>query len=71
MPVYNFKCSKCEVIFEIFQSMTERDESPPTHCPECDPEVVGEATLSQIILPGNLPRFRITGEGAYHPNKLQ
>ena len=71
MPVYNWKCEKCEIVFEIFQSMTERDETPPTHCPECDPECVDEGTLSQVHFAGSLPRFKITGEGASHPNKMQ
>jgi len=59
------------MLFEIFQSMTERDEDPPTHCPECDPEELEEGTIHQVHLKGNLPKFRITGEGAYYPNKLQ
>lgn len=71
MPVYNWHCKKCDMLFEIFQSMTERDEDPPTHCPECDPEELEEGTIHQVHLKGNLPKFRITGEGAYYPNKLQ
>jgi hypothetical protein len=59
------------MLFEIFQTMTERDEDPPTHCPECDPEELEEGTIHQVHLRGHLPKFRITGEGAYYPNKLQ
>ncbi len=59
------------MLFEIFQSMTEREEDPPTHCPECDPEELEEGTVHQVHLKGSLPKFRIPGEGAYYPNKLQ
>ena len=31
MPVYNWHCKKCDMVFEIFQTMTEYDEDRPTH----------------------------------------
>ena len=71
MPVYNWHCTECDMVFEDFQSMTERDESPPTHCVECDPDEKAEGTLQQVHFKGSLPKFRIPGEGAYYPNKLQ
>ena len=59
------------MVFEIFQSMTERDEDPPTHCPTCDPTELEEATLHQVHFKGSLPKFKIKGEGAYYPDKMQ
>ena len=59
------------MVFDIFQSMTEREEEPPTHCPTCDPDIKEDGTLHQVHFKGSLPKFRIPGEGAYYPNKLQ
>ena len=36
MPTYDYKCKKCENLFEHFQSMTE---DPLKTCPECGGEV--------------------------------
>ncbi|MBN2657986.1 MAG: zinc ribbon domain-containing protein [Spirochaetales bacterium] len=36
MPTYDYKCTKCNHIFEHFQSMTEE---PLSVCPECGGEV--------------------------------
>mgnify|MGYP003629261172 CR=1 FL=1 len=72
MPVYNFHCSKCDMVFEDFMSMTERDTNCPTHCPVCDPDLKEEkGTIKQVHFAGSLPKFRIPGEGAFYPNKLQ
>ena len=72
MPVYNWHCKKCDMVFEIFQSMTERDQDPPTHCPKCDPDIKEEeGTLHQIHVKGSLPKFRITDDASYGPSKLQ
>jgi putative FmdB family regulatory protein len=32
MPTYDYKCDKCEHIFEYFQTMSD---SPLNTCPEC------------------------------------
>ena len=70
MPVYNWHCTKCDMVFEDFQTMTERDESPPTHCPLCDPEAEGESTNKQVHFPGSLPKFKIQ-DGGFYPNRMQ
>ena len=60
MPLYEYKCSACEVIFECFESMTENFENPPTHCPKCDPEEVKKGTLARYM--GNCrPAFNLKG----------
>tara|TARA_R100000458_G_C8237237_1_gene217244 strand:- start:622 stop:840 length:219 start_codon:yes stop_codon:yes gene_type:complete len=72
MPFYNWKCKKCETVWEIFQTMTERDQNPPEYCQKCDPECLEEeGTLFQVHFAGSTPKFKITGEGAYYPDKLQ
>lgn len=71
MPEYNWKCIKCDVIWEVFQSMTEHSEHPPKCCPKCDPDRKGERTLEQVILPGDTPKFIVKGEGAFYPDKMQ
>jgi hypothetical protein len=48
------------MVFEIFQTMTERDEEPPSHCPDCDPDIKEEGTLEQVHFAGSLPKVRTT-----------
>ena len=71
MPFYNWECTECGTVWEIFQTMTERDEEPPKYCKKCNPDFVGEGTLKQVHFPGSLPKFKITGEGAYYPDRYQ
>ena len=71
MPFYNWECSACKTVWEIFQSMTEHKEDPPAFCPKCDPEGEGEGTLVQVLLPGTTPKFIVKGEGAFYPDKMQ
>ena len=33
MPTYDYKCSKCEHIFEQFRTIAKRND--PSECPEC------------------------------------
>ena len=71
MPFYNWHCTKCDMVFEDFQTMTERDENPPTHCQECDPEKKEEeGTLHQVHFKESLPKFKIN-DGGFYPNKMQ
>lgn len=74
MPNYLWKCRKCEEIWEVFQSMTERDTDPPTHCWDCqkdDKERLEEGLLFQTYDKDSMPKFRIMGAGAFYPNKMQ
>ena len=71
MPFYNWECSACKTVWEIFQSMTEHKEDPPAFCPKCDSECEGEGTLTQVLLPGTTPKFIVKGEGAFYPDKIQ
>ena len=36
MPTYDYKCSSCKYVFEVFQSMSD---DPLKICPECGKEV--------------------------------
>ncbi len=71
MPVYNWHCTKCDMVFELFQTMTEYDEERPSHCPECDLDCVEEGTLEQVHFKGSLPKFRVMGPGAFYPDRMQ
>ena len=55
MPNYDYKCLKCEKIFEIFQSM--KDE-PLKNCPDCNGKV------KRLIGAGAGTIFK--GSGFYH-----
>ncbi len=46
MPIYEFKCSKCEKFFEIITSSISGDDSKDNKCPECD-SVEFERVLSK------------------------
>ena len=35
MPIYEFKCSKCEEFFEIIASSSSRDLNDDNKCPKC------------------------------------
>lgn len=54
MPIYEYKCLKCNHKFELFQKMTE---NPVTECPECKGEV------KRLISAGAAPIFK--GSGFY------
>lgn len=35
MPTYDFKCEKCEHLFESFRSIADRDAPCSSPCPHC------------------------------------
>jgi putative FmdB family regulatory protein len=41
MPIYEFKCGKCEHIFEVMGGYEERDK--PHKCPKCGSKRVKQA----------------------------
>lgn len=53
MPIYEYKCRKCGVHFEVRQSISD---SPLTSCRECDGELEKQWSLSG---------FQFRGEGWY------
>ena len=66
MPIYQYQCSACEGIFELFETMTENYENPVPHCPKCDPDEEHETTMFKYL--GNCrPSFMIEGPGVYNP----
>lgn len=54
MPTYDYKCTKCDHIFEKFQSMTD---SPIKKCPKC------KAAVKRLIGAGAGIIFK--GKGFY------
>ncbi len=54
MPTYEYKCLKCNYVFEEFQKMTD---APLTKCPKCNGKV------KRLIGAGLAPIFK--GSGFY------
>ena len=54
MPIYEYKCSKCEHQFEIIQRISD---IPIKVCPEC-----GQASVNKLV---SAPSFRLKGGGWY------
>ena len=60
MPLYEYQCSSCEVIFECFETMSENAESGDPNCPKCDPDASGAPTCFKYL--GNCrPAFNLKG----------
>jgi putative FmdB family regulatory protein len=55
MPNYDYKCSSCSFVEEIFQSITEK---PITKCPNC-----GKNTFERVVSGGAGVLYK--GEGWY------
>ena len=54
MPIYEYKCSKCEHQFEVIQRFSD---NPVEICPECNKKAV-----SKLV---SAPSFRLKGGGWY------
>ncbi len=52
MPTYEYKCTRCGYVFELFQTMSAE---PVKVCPECKGDV------KRLIGPGAGPIFKGTG----------
>lgn len=49
MPLYEYQCSSCEVIFECFESIEENIANGDPHCPHCDPEYKNPPTCYKYM----------------------
>ena len=49
MPIYEYKCSSCKKLFEVFQRITEE---PLTSCPDCHGSVRKLVSMSAFHLKG-------------------
>ena len=54
MPIYEYKCSKCEHQFEVIQRFSD---NPVESCPECN-----EKSVKKLV---SAPSFRLKGGGWY------
>ena len=54
MPIYEYKCSKCEHQFEIIQRFSD---NPLESCPKCD-----QKSIKKLV---SAPSFRLKGGGWY------
>jgi len=50
MPLYDYKCSKCNYIFEVQQRITE---DPLKHCPKCKGHIKRLISAAGIIFKGS------------------
>lgn len=50
MPTYNYRCTKCEKIFDAFHSMMSTDAQ---HCPECGAVGTKLMSASSVIFKGS------------------
>lgn len=50
MPTYNYRCTKCEKIFDAFHSMMSTE---PQHCPECGAPGNKLLSASSVIFKGS------------------
>jgi len=53
MPIYEYKCKNCSIIFEIFQKKI--DDLPPEKCPNCKKikKLEKIISISSFVLKGN------------------
>jgi putative FmdB family regulatory protein len=49
MPIYEYECTSCCNVFEVFQRMTE---DPLTNCPDCSGSVKKLVSMSSFQLKG-------------------
>ena len=64
MPSYHYEWSSCELLFELFESISENIERGIPTCPSCDPEGENETTMFRFM--GNCrPAFQVKGDGAF------
>ena len=54
MPIYEYKCSKCEHQFEVIQRISD---NPVESCPECN-----KKSVQKLV---SAPSFRLKGGGWY------
>ncbi|MDH5358380.1 MAG: zinc ribbon domain-containing protein [Gammaproteobacteria bacterium] len=54
MPLYEYRCEKCEHEFEALQKMSDE---PLIHCPACE-----KASLKKLV---SAAGFRLKGDGWY------
>ena len=54
MPIYEYKCSKCEHQFEVIQRFSD---NPVKSCPECN-----KKSVQKLV---SAPSFRLKGGGWY------
>jgi putative FmdB family regulatory protein len=66
MPIYQYQCSSCDMMFETLETMTENYERPTPHCPKCDPEEKEDTTMFKYL--GNCrPAFNLKeGRGGFN-----
>ncbi len=60
MPIFEYKCSKCDEQFDVMTSIAERDEQQA--CPSCE-KGVGKRILSLFASPAGRTSGGLPGGG--------
>ena len=50
MPYYDYRCSKCESVFELLRKMSEADVPLTEPCPECGSTETVERLISTFAI---------------------
>ncbi|MCK5311443.1 MAG: zinc ribbon domain-containing protein [Desulfobacteraceae bacterium] len=58
MPIYEFKCSKCEEFFEVITSSASNASSDDNKCPKC-----GAAEFERVLSKTNYVMSNATSNG--------
>jgi putative FmdB family regulatory protein len=71
MPVYEYRCPSCDIVFDFEHGMRDK---PAIHCPECGMDAVRVYTPSGMILKGSgffNTDYKGNGEHAKDPRKTR
>lgn len=66
MPLYDYKCSQCEHIFEVQQRITEE---PLEYCPKCKGPIKRLISAAGIIFKGS--GFHVNDYGKSHKHSTK
>lgn len=62
MPLYTWKCDKCDQLTEVIQKMVD-SEVPPPKCDHCESTTFAH---SVIVRPTNCKGFILEGDSGWH-----
>ena len=67
MPTYDYRCEKCDHVFELFHGMTE---TPEIECPECGHDKA-EKQVGVGLIKTDKPAWDTSEEIKRYINKMQ
>ena len=63
MPTYDYKCSKCDSVFELSKKISDRDDVSLQNCPECS-----QTGFIQRLVGSPMVAYSVTVKGGYGNN---